>query len=108
MQDIQENPSWETHFQWMQKQGMSAEKVDHVLADVVGHYNKAIDKANSLEGYHYTANGNGGRRGNFGFGSSGSDKGRAGGGFNLKHIPCEDFLNGHCRYGDRCRKNHFE
>ena len=107
MRDIQENPSWETHFSWMQKQGMSRWKVDDVLKDIVEYYNKAIDKANGLEGYHYIPNGDGGRRGNFGFGSSEGDKGRNGGGFNLRRIPCEDFLNGHCRFGDRCRKNHF-
>ena len=104
MQEVQTTPTWETHFRLMQKQGLSAERVDSVLGDVVGHYNRAIEKANTLHGYHYT-NGGGGRERNY-RGDRYVNRGDRG--FDLKRVPCEDFLRGHCRFGDRCRKNHFE
>lgn len=119
MQKIALHPTWITHFQLMQKQGLSESRVEIVLKDIDGHYKRAIEKANQLDGYHYinrkkyefgynggNRNGGGGNRN--GGGRNRGDRNGHGRGVDMKHIPCEDFLNGYCRYGERCRKNHFD
>jgi len=120
---MERETTWTLYYQILGKNGLSDARRDSFLADITGSIHRTYDKAQEIEGYHYTPGGRGGGRG-FEAGRGGGRGGRFGGGFGggaqdqwarggrgFAQGPaaqvCQNFQRfRNCRFGDNCRNLH--